>query len=173
MKKELLRYQRLAGIITESQYTKKLNEGEGEAPYSITVKMLPKFSEGLKGDFKQSVQLNSNGINKKVGALSYESGEDKQTFYYAKYNSKTKQITVSHVNCFGYKAINSQQNGDLLSNQFIQDARTYDTTDTTNDNFCIFASGYDSNFEDGFEVGAKDHGMYFEIIETSDSSKME
>jgi len=30
MKKELLRYQRLAGIITESQYTKKLNEGVDE-----------------------------------------------------------------------------------------------------------------------------------------------
>ena len=92
MKKEILRYQRLAGIITESQYTKKLNEGEGEAPYSITIKLLPKFSEGLKGDFKQSVQLNSNGLNTKIGALSYEPGEDKQTFYYANIIQKPNRL---------------------------------------------------------------------------------
>ena len=59
-----------------------------------------------------------------------------------------------------------------MSNQFVEDSIPT-KHDKTNDNFCIFASGYDSNFEDGFEIGAKDDRGYFEIIETSDSSNME
>ena len=108
MKKELLRYQRLAGIITESQYIKKLNEGEGEAPHSITIKLLDGWENKLKAsksDGYSGFPVMNNELKLmpgklvKIGSGPYElnfmgGGQSRQVFYWAKYRPEHNEITV-------------------------------------------------------------------------------
>jgi hypothetical protein len=174
MKKKLLE-QKEKAIIESFAKTfnkiKRLDENEvGTKPKSITVKVLPEFIDYIKS-IKDEESRNTGFIANstfelypkamvKIASGPFEMKMFRQMFFWAQYQPEHNEITLSKTFCFGNKAIT--KHNDLKSSPV--GAPQMNFGDISKGDGCTEAGGTYCKFENGFDVGQKDHRGYFEII---------
>jgi len=149
------------------------NENEPVAPFSITVKPTDKF-EGCLKEIKNSdgkpafltgseFTLTRNGDRfnlVKVATTPFDLS--KQDDHWLSYNPENKEIYVQTSRVFGTPDVLrdlTQRDKELLSTD-----RRFAASEDYRKEGLIWIGGYYCKFENGFEVGMKDHREYFEII---------
>jgi hypothetical protein len=152
---------------------KRLDENEiNSKPKSITVKPLPEFIDYIKS-IKDEESRNTGFIANstfelypnamvKIASGPFEMKMFRQMFFWAHYQPEHNEITLSNTFCFGNDAIT--RHNDLTWSPV--GAPQMNFGDTSKGDGCKEAGGTYCKFENGFEVGQKDHRGYFEIIAT-------
>jgi hypothetical protein len=140
------------------------------SPKWIEVKILPAFVEYIKS-IKEEESRNTGFIASstfklypnamvKIASGPFELRMFRQMFFWAQYQPKHNEITLSNTFCFGNDAIT--RHGDLTWSPV--GAPQMNFGDTSKGDGCTEAGGTYCKFENGFEVGQTDHREYFEII---------
>jgi len=160
---EIKRMQQLAGILNENEI--------GSKPKSITVKVLPNFIEYIKS-IKDEESRNTGFVTNsefklspntevKIASGPFELRMFRQIFFWAQYQPENNEITISNSFCFGNDAIT--RHDDLTWSPVGAPQLDFGGNEATK-NGCMFRPDTYCKFENGFEVGQKDHRGYFEII---------
>jgi len=171
-------------VATIKSFKTFTNVKESVAPFSITVKPTDEFKGRLK-EIKNSdgkpafltgseFTLKSNGDRfnlVKVATTPFEVTKNefdgksitgKQDDHWLSYDPENKEIFVHTSRVFGTSDVLrdlTQRDKELLSTD-----RRFAASEDYRKEGLIWIGGYYCKFENGFEVGMKDHREYFEII---------